>query len=95
MWCRYLDDADVAPPRVAFAIGRTVGGAVIRNRLRRRLRELVRAAVVSDPPGLAHGRLLVGARPEAAELSFAELSGEIHQLLGSVAGRADAGATPS
>src|SRR5579862_935798 len=30
------------PPRVAFAIGRKVGGAVERNRLRRRLRVVVR-----------------------------------------------------
>jgi ribonuclease P protein component len=30
------------PPRVAYAIGKTVGGAVERNRVRRRLREIVR-----------------------------------------------------
>ena len=30
------------PPRVAYAVGKTVGGAVERNRVRRRLREIVR-----------------------------------------------------
>ena len=50
LWCRYLDDPDVVPPRVAFAIGRAVGGASIRNRLRRRLRELVRPPSRGEPP---------------------------------------------
>jgi ribonuclease P protein component len=53
---------------VAFAIGRRVGGAVVRNRLRRRLRELARA---SSLPG---GAWLVSAAPGAATASFAELS---------------------
>jgi ribonuclease P protein component len=85
LWCRYLDDADAAPPRVAFAIGRAVGGAVTRNRLRRRLRELVRAAVVSEPVRLSRGRLLIGAQPNAAELSFVALGEHIDELLAAVA----------
>jgi len=31
------------PPRVAYAVGRSVGGAVQRNRVRRRLREVMRS----------------------------------------------------
>ena len=84
LWCRYLDDPDVVPPRVAFAIGRAVGGAVTRNRLRRRLRELVRAAVVGQPPRLSRGQLLIGVRPPAAELSFGALARELDMLLGSL-----------
>ncbi|MBW3555518.1 MAG: ribonuclease P protein component [Actinobacteria bacterium] len=56
------------PPRLAFAIGRRVGGAVVRNRLRRQLR----AAFAAAAP--APGAYLMGAGPEAAGLSFAELS---------------------
>ena len=81
LWCRYLDEPDVVPPRVAFAIGRAVGSAVTRNRLRRRLRELVRAAVVAEPSRLPTGQLLVGAQPGAAELSFDELDREVEALL--------------
>ncbi len=55
------------PPRVAFAIGRRVGGAVVRNRLRRRLRELARASAL---PG---GAWLVSAGPAAGTASFTEL----------------------
>jgi ribonuclease P protein component len=52
------------PPRVAFAVGRRVGGAVTRNRLRRRLRVLLR-----DPSlGLHPGAYLVSAAPGAADL---------------------------
>jgi ribonuclease P protein component len=62
------DDLDV-PPRVAFAIGRQVGPAVVRNRLRRRLRAILRD-VATD---LSPGTYLVGTRPEAAHLSFPDL----------------------
>jgi ribonuclease P protein component len=55
--------------RVAYAIGRKVGGAVVRNRLRRRLR----AVVAQLGPELPPGACLVSATPEAALLSFGEL----------------------
>lgn len=65
----YVPDALTGPPRVAYAIGRSVGGAVVRNRLRRRMR-----AVVSElGPQLRPGAYLVGAAPEAASLPFGEL----------------------
>ena len=56
-------EAGGAPVRVAYAIGRTVGGAVVRNRLRRRLRAVVvdHAATGAVPPGL----YLVGATAAA------------------------------
>jgi ribonuclease P protein component len=57
------------PPRVGYAVGRDVGGAVVRNRLRRRLR-----GVVADlAPSLAPGTYLIGAGPAAVELSPADL----------------------
>jgi len=54
-------------PAVAFAIGRSLGGAVDRNRLRRRLR-----AILAEVD-LAPGTYLVGAGPAAATLSHQEL----------------------
>lgn len=54
-------------PAVAFAIGRPVGPAVARNRLRRRLR-----AVIADAAP-APGTYLVSAGPAAKTLSDQEL----------------------
>ncbi len=86
LWCRYLRDPAVVPPRVAFAIGRPVGSAVVRNRLRRRLRELLRAATHTDPALLVCGELLVGAQPGAAVRTFEELGAEVNDLLIAVTG---------
>jgi ribonuclease P protein component len=72
---------------VAYAIGRPVGTAVTRNRVRRRLRA---ALVALDREGLtpAGGDLLVSARPRAADASFAQLLGHLRATL---AGLADGG----
>jgi ribonuclease P protein component len=56
-------------PRVAYAVGKKVGGSVERNRLRRRLR----AAVAEAESGVAPGAYLVAAGPAAGELGFEEL----------------------
>ena len=84
LWCRYLDDTSAVPPRVAFAVSRSMGTAVSRNRLRRRLRELARAASRSEPPRLPHGRLLLGTLPGAGERSFDDLEAEVTTLLRTV-----------
>lgn len=60
---------------LAFAIGRRVGGAVTRNRLRRQLR----AAFCAADPG--PGAYLIGVAPEVAGLSFDGLTALVHQAL--------------
>jgi ribonuclease P protein component len=82
LWCRYLPDPTAVPPRAAFAIGRTIGPAVVRNRVRRRLRALLRDAATTGhlPPGW----LLIGARPAVGELTFDELRTELRRLLSAV-----------
>lgn len=76
----FVPAAQPAPPQVAYAIGRKVGGAVVRNRLRRRLR-----AVVSElAPQLAPGAYLVGVAPEAASLSFGELQAIVSEAFQAV-----------
>jgi ribonuclease P protein component len=63
---------DIAPrAHVAYAVGRAVGGAVERNRLRRRLRAIVRDAE------LAPGAYLISVAPSAARLTFDELAGHV------------------
>ena len=58
--------------RVAYSVGRKVGSAVVRNKVRRRLRAAVRDLDVSTG-GLATGAYLVIVRPEAARCTYAEL----------------------
>jgi ribonuclease P protein component len=65
----WLEGGREMPARVAFAVGRRVGGAVVRNRVRRRLRELARR---SSLPG---GIWLVGGSTGLGEASFAQLAG--------------------
>jgi ribonuclease P protein component len=57
---------------------RTLGGAVQRNRVRRRLRELVRARMGRIGPGWD---LLIIARPTAGEATHAELGDALDALL--------------
>jgi ribonuclease P protein component len=71
------------PPRVAYTVGRSVGGAVARNRLRRRLRAIVAEA----SPQLAPGAWLIGAGPAAATLSFGELRKIVFDLVGEAPAR--------
>jgi len=76
----FLSGDPGTPPRLAYAVGRRVGTAVARNRLRRRLR-----AAVATAGALRSGAYLVGAGPEAARLSFGELRESLCEALEAVA----------
>jgi ribonuclease P protein component len=64
--------------RFGLATPRAVGGAVGRNRLRRRLRALLRERLGEMGTGWD---LLLIARPEAASASMSELRQALHSLL--------------
>jgi ribonuclease P protein component len=69
---------------VAFAIGRAIGPAVVRNRLRRQLRALL---ADSDPATtLPSGWFLIGARPDAGARTFSELTFDLEQLVQRIRG---------
>jgi ribonuclease P protein component len=72
LWSQVIVEPVGTPPRLGFAIGRPVGGAVVRNRLRRRLRAAF--ATLADGGDMVPGRYVVGASPSAAELTFEQLS---------------------
>jgi len=78
----FNQDSAAVPPRMAYAIGRKVGGAVERNRLRRRLR----AIVWQLAPSLRPGAYLIGVAPEVANLSVGELRTTVTRALEKVGG---------
>jgi len=62
-----LVEADLREPRAAFAVGRRVGPAVVRNKVRRRLR------AIAHELGLPPATYLFTATPAAAALPYDEL----------------------
>jgi len=82
LWCSWIADGGAVPPRVAYAIGRTVGSAVVRNRLRRRLRALVHEHARAGR--LGPGWYLVGATPAAARLDGPALASMFSQLMSKI-----------
>jgi ribonuclease P protein component len=73
------DDTDGV--RVAFAVGRHVGTAVVRNRVRRRLRAAVHE--LAPAPGL----YLLTVAPSATQRSYSDLRSELGAALDEVAAR--------
>jgi ribonuclease P protein component len=73
-----LDEPGAAsqPPRVAYAIGRGVGPAVVRNRVRRRLR------VAAARAQLAPGTYLIAAAPPAVAASVETLTSDLRTAVG-------------
>jgi ribonuclease P protein component len=65
----YLEQRTWSGPHVAYAIGRHVGPAVVRNRLRRRLRAIVAEGSHELPPGA----YVVRSSSDGADLGFSEL----------------------
>ena len=70
---------DTAPPRVGFTVSKKVGTAVERNRVRRRLREIVRRNAALIPPS-AHDYVLIGRRAALA-MPFEQISAEFSRAM--------------
>ena len=69
-------DPDVA--RVGLVVSKAVGGAVVRTRVKRRLRAVLSDRLAVLPPG---SLLVVRANPAAAEASSAELARSVDRVL--------------
>ncbi len=72
-----LLDSSLSQPHVGYALGRSYGSAVRRNRLRRQLRELVKTHESSLLPGI----YVFGASPRAHGIDFPELNRHLGNLI--------------
>ena len=70
------DGRDVS--RVGITVAKTVGNAVVRNRLRRRVKAILDRTAFGAPP---HRDVVLIARPGAGALDIAALAAELGRLL--------------
>ena len=74
-----LDRQDGGAPRVGYTVSKKNGNAVVRNRIRRRLKEAVRVHAAGDmAPG--NDYVIVG-RPEVLSAPFDALASELSRRL--------------
>jgi ribonuclease P protein component len=72
------------PPKVAFAVGRRVGGAVRRNRVRRQLRSIMRELAAQPESLVGPGTYLVSTRSDVIMLSYQELKKTLEKALAQI-----------
>jgi ribonuclease P protein component len=66
------------PVKAGFVVSKAVGGAVVRNKVKRRLRHLVAARLVDLPPGSS---IVVRALPSAASAGYPAMRKDLDDAL--------------
>ena len=84
LWMAWVTDGALVHPRVGYAVGRTVGRAVVRNHVKRRLRSIM--IELSREGWLPGGLYLVGARAGADQIPFVDLTSSARTLVRSAGG---------
>ncbi len=74
----YAAPNDCESTRVGITVSSRVGNAVVRNRVRRRLREAIRSRFADLPQRLD---IVVAARPASASATWAELNAALDSVL--------------
>jgi len=88
-----LERGDAGPARFGFTVAKKVGTAVERNRVRRRLRDVVRRSAALTPAA-GHDYVLIGRRA-ALEIPFERMMAEFAGALNRIHGRRRARAAKS
>ena len=82
----YKREEAIGEPRLGFAVPKAVGNAVVRNRIKRQLREIVRAKLEGVPPTNDYVLVVRQGLPEAAEANgHGWLEERVDEVLGKAA----------
>ena len=84
----YRREEAIGAPRLGFAVPKAVGNAVVRNRIKRQLREIVRARLDAESVSAENDYVLVVRQglPEAAEANGHDwLEARVDEVLGKAA----------
>lgn len=74
-------EAATGPVRVGFVVSKAVGNAVVRNRVKRRLRAAVAEQLDGPLSGHPGGTVVVRALPPAGTADWTELKGDLDSAL--------------
>ncbi|MGA4840820.1 ribonuclease P protein component [Streptomyces sp. G45] len=74
----HVPGESVPPTRAGFVVSKAVGGAVVRNKVKRRLRHLMRDRLALVPPG---SLVVVRALPDAGDATYAHLAQDLDAAL--------------
>lgn len=80
---REASEPSGSQPRIGLTVGRVLGGAVRRNRIRRRMREAVRLHLGELPAGVD---VVLHPRVRVVDMEFERLHGEVSRVFASIAG---------
>jgi ribonuclease P protein component len=75
----YVAPNEGGPTRVGITVSRRVGKAVVRNRVRRRLREALATRYLQLPAG---SDIVISARPASAQATWQDLNTALDSVLG-------------
>ncbi|MVO88877.1 ribonuclease P protein component [Streptomyces sp. p1417] len=74
----HVPGESLPPPRAGFVVSKAVGGAVVRNKVKRRLRHLMSDRAAQLPPG---SLVVVRALPGAGDADHAQLARDLDAAL--------------
>ncbi len=64
-------------PRIGFSVSNKIGKAVVRNKIKRQLREIIRNYI----PQIKHCNLILVAKPTITKIDFQSLKNEVGKIL--------------